>query len=244
MTTDRQNYILCPLPKEPRIRFSTIVNTTIYMPSAKSTGLLVTMDIKLQKREVIERTLMTHSSVRTKARTTLAATFIVLGLIVGTLAMAQSSNGGNVVDFKPSVHATHILGFAGTPANTSGTLAIEDQSLRFDHKKTVTLVRIDTIENIFLCEQDKQVGGIPMTLGKAATPFGGGRVVSLFSHKKYDDVTLLYRDDDGGLHAAVFQVQQGQGAKLKEALVDNGARASAIDKSTTQRTTETHNATK
>ena len=191
---------------------------------------------------------MKHRIVRTKARirrkALLAGTLVVLVLIVGTLAMAQSSNGGNVVDSKSSVHATHILGFAGTPPNTSGTLAIEDQSLRFDHENAITLVKVDTIENIFLSEQDKQVGGIPMTLGKAAAPYGGGRVVSLFSHKKYDDVTLLYRDDEGGLHAAIFQVQQGQGEKLKQALVDSRARASAIDKSTTQPTAETNNATK
>ena len=42
------------------------------------------------------------------------------------------------------------------------------------------------VQDVFLGEQSKQVGGVPMTLGKAAAPFGGGRVVSLFAHKKYD----------------------------------------------------------
>ena len=34
-----------------------------------------------------------------------------------------------------------------------------------------------------------------MKLGKAAAPFGGGRVVSLFAHKKYDTLTLEYVDN-------------------------------------------------
>ena len=33
-----------------------------------------------------------------------------------------------------------------------------------------------------------------MKIGKAAAPYGGGRVVSLFAHKKYDTLTLEYVD--------------------------------------------------
>ena len=45
-----------------------------------------------------------------------------------------------------------------------------------------------------------------MKIGKAAAPYGGGRVVSLFAHKKYDTLTLEYVDVDGGVHGAIFQV--------------------------------------
>ena len=38
------------------------------------------------------------------------------------------------------------------------------------------------------------MGGLPLTLGEAAAPYGGGRVVSLFAHKKYDTLTLEYVD--------------------------------------------------
>ena len=40
-----------------------------------------------------------------------------------------------------------------------------------------------------------------MKLGKAEAPYGGGRVVSLFAHKKYDTVTLEYADSEEGLQA-------------------------------------------
>jgi len=48
-----------------------------------------------------------------------------------------------------------------------------------------------------------------MTLGEAAAPFGGGRVVSLFAHKKYDTLSLEYVDTDGGIHGAIFQPKEG-----------------------------------
>jgi hypothetical protein len=64
---------------------------------------------------------------------------------------------------------------------------------------------------------------VPMMLGKAAVPFGGGRVVSLFSHKKYDTVTLEYLDSNGGFHDAIFRLNKGQGETLKEDLLANGA---------------------
>ena len=61
-----------------------------------------------------------------------------------------------------------------------------------------------------------------MTLGKAATPFGGGRVVSLFAHKKYDTLTLVYADANGGIHGAIFQLNKGQGEVLRNELVAKG----------------------
>jgi hypothetical protein len=40
-----------------------------------------------------------------------------------------------------------------------------------------------------------------MTLAKTAAPYGGGRVVSLFAHKKFDFLTVEYLDT-----VAVFTV--------------------------------------
>jgi len=55
-----------------------------------------------------------------------------------------------------------------------------------------------------------------MMLGKAAVPFEGGRVVSLFSHKKYDSLTVEYLDSNGGFHGAIFRLSKGQGQTFKE----------------------------
>ena len=64
-----------------------------------------------------------------------------------------------------------------------------------------------------------QVVGVPMKIGKTAAPFGGGRVVSAFAHKKYDTLTLEYVDSNGGVHGAIFQVTKGQGELVRNKVV-------------------------
>ena len=92
-------------------------------------------------------------------------------------------------------------------------------------------VSISSIQNISLGGQDKQVGGVPMMLGKAAVPFGGGHVVSLFSHKKYDSLAIEYLDSRGGFHGAIFRLAKGQGETFKNALIAHGAHIASIGRS-------------
>jgi hypothetical protein len=65
-----------------------------------------------------------------------------------------------------------------------------------------------------------------MTLGKAAAPYGGGRVVSLFAHKKYDTLAVQYVDADGGIHGAIFQLHKGEEELFRNELLAKGARVS------------------
>ncbi len=122
-------------------------------------------------------------------------------------------------------HVTHILGFADAANNASGDLSIHDGALQFQKKDAAQSARIDvaSIQDVVLGQEDKQVGGTAAAVGRAATPYGGGRVIALFSHKKYDTVTLEYLDSNGGFHGAIFQLDKGQGAALKNQLVAGGA---------------------
>src|SRR5437899_4121060 len=129
-----------------------------------------------------------------------------------------------------SIRATHLLGFEGAPSNANGTLSIQDDALQFQKGgRPAVQVKIASVQDVFLGEESKQVGGLPMTMGKAAVPFGGGRAVSLFSHKKYDTLTLEYIDASGGIHGAIFQLSSGQGEALKNELVAKGAHVSHGD---------------
>jgi hypothetical protein len=155
-----------------------------------------------------------------KAHRTL--TLLIVLIAFTTAASAEDSSQPKTSPF--SIRVTHLLGFAGAPTNANGTLTVEADALQFQKSgKPVVQVRIGSIQNIFLGDQSKQVGGLPMTLGKAAVPFGGGRAVSLFAHKKYDTLTLKYLDADGGVHGAIFQLNKGQGETLKNELVAKGA---------------------
>lgn len=124
----------------------------------------------------------------------------------------------------PSIHVTHVLGFEDVRRNAGGELSIHDDELSFQEHKTPTAqVSISSIQNVSLGKQEKQVGGVPMMMGKAALPYGGGRVLSLFSHKKYDSLTIEYLDSSGGFHGAIFRLAKGQGEVFKSALIAHGA---------------------
>lgn len=123
-----------------------------------------------------------------------------------------------------SIRATHLLGFENINSNCNGTLSIQGDALQFQQSgKLGAEVKVTSIQAVFLGAESKQVGGVPMTLGKAAVPFGGGRVVSLLAHKGYETLTLEYVDSNGGFHGAIFQLSKGQGE-----LVANSLRARGI----------------
>ncbi len=127
-----------------------------------------------------------------------------------------------------STRATHLLGFANARNNSTGTLSVQDDSLQFQQNgKPGAKVKIALVRDVFLGAESKQVGGLPMTLGKTAAPFGGGRVVSLFAHKKYDTLSLRYVDADGGIHGAIFQLAKGQGELVKNELIAQGVTISS-----------------
>ena len=136
-------------------------------------------------------------------------------------AFAQSASPAENAAF--SIPATHLLGFEHVKTNCNGTLSIQDNALQFQRAgEPGAQVKITSIQAVFLGGESKQVGGAPMTLVKAAAPFGGGRVVSLLAHKKYDTLTLEYVDSDGGVHGVIFQVNKGQGELVKDELLARG----------------------
>ena len=79
------------------------------------------------------------------------------------------------------------------------------------------------------------MGGTSMALGRAATPFGGGRVIGLFAHKKYDFLTLDYLDSNGGFHGAICQLNKGQGQALGSELETKGVHVSGLKDDTAPR---------
>ena len=152
-----------------------------------------------------------------------AACLIVL-IGCGSVMLAQTASGAASAAAASEIKGTQILGFEGTPNNSGGKLSIEGDALQFKKSDAAAVqVSIASIQDVALGEENKQIGGVPMMLGKAATPYGGGRVISLFSHKKYDTLTVQYLDTNGGLHGAIFRVAKGSGEDFKAQLVAKGA---------------------
>lgn len=153
--------------------------------------------------------------------------------------MGQGPNAAQIAAQGSAVHATHILGFKGARHNANGQLRIQGDELQFQQGGGAAAeVGIRSIQNVALGTEDQQVGGVPMMLGKTAVPFGGGRVVSLFSHKKYDSLTVEYLDGNGGFHGAIFRLDKGQGQAFKDDLVASGARLVRLQDQAKTRTTQ------
>jgi hypothetical protein len=154
-------------------------------------------------------------------------------------ALAQSTAPTLKANSPFSIRATHLVGLPNTKSNCKGTLSTQDNGLRFQQGgKPLAQLDIASVRGVFLGDETMQVGGVPMKIGKAAAPFGGGRVVSLFAHKKYDTLTLEYVDVDGGVHGAIFQLKKGQGELVRDELVARGVPSRAGEDPTTKSASE------
>ena len=150
--------------------------------------------------------------------------FALLILLAWLAGIANGQSKVETSTASSSIHVKHVLGFEGVRRNASGELSIQGNDLSFQQKgKPAAQVSITSIHNISLGLEDSQVGGVPMMLGKTAVPFGGGRVVSLFSHKKYDTLAIEYLDSNGGFHGAIFRLAKGRGETIKSDLIARGA---------------------
>jgi hypothetical protein len=172
--------------------------------------------------------------------------FLTLLLSVSAASIGQTQSEAQTPVTGSATHVKQVLGFEGSKHNSTGELKIQNGVMEFQQNgSTAVQVSISTIQNIFVDSGDKQVGGMPMMLAKSAAPFGGGRVVSLFAHKKYDFLTVEYLDNNGGFHGAIFQLNNGQAESFRKALVANGAHITPpADRTTTQSTPEVTNESK
>jgi len=160
-------------------------------------------------------------------------------------ALAQSTAPTLKANSPFSIRATHLVGLPNTKSNCKGSLSTQDNVLRFQQGgKPLAQLDIASVRGVFLGDETMQVGGVPMKIGKAAAPFGGGRVVSLFAHKKYDTLTLEYVDSNGGVHGAIFQLKKGQGELVRDELVARGLSSSAGEDSAKRSTSEVTHAEK
>jgi hypothetical protein len=144
--------------------------------------------------------------------------------------MSQEGDQAKAPVSASAVQARAILGFEGISNNTNGELSIQGDNLVFKPAEgPIARIPIGSIQGVFLSQEDKEVGGTPLALGRAATPFGGGRAIGLFAHKKYDFLTLEYLDSNGGFHGAIWQLNNGRGHALGGELETKGVHFSGLN---------------
>lgn len=112
--------------------------------------------------------------------------------------LAENSRAAKTPASGSTVRVRHILGLPDVSRNATGNLSIQDHALRFQKPHgSLAQISVGFIQCVTLGQEDKQVGGVPLMLAKAAAPYQSGSVISLFSHKKYDTVTVEYLDANG-----------------------------------------------
>jgi hypothetical protein len=135
-------------------------------------------------------------------------------------AAPQNPPGGMIFDAKC------IIGLENIKPGAKGTLASLPAGLEFTAGKKKTDIAISSIQDVFTGEESRQdVGGMGGTLVKAAIPYGGGRVVSLFTHN-VDVLTVEYADSNGGFHGAIFLLPASKATPFKNQLIAQGAKVS------------------
>ncbi len=119
-----------------------------------------------------------------------------------------------------------VIGGETLKNNSVGTLSVVGSSLLFVSGKHKVNVDAPSILDISTHDDSRQDITGAAKVVTMAIPYGGGRVLSLFSHG-VDVLTLEFKDANGGFHGAVFVLsQQGQAAPFKKQLITMGAKAS------------------
>lgn len=119
-----------------------------------------------------------------------------------------------------------MLGLDGVKRGAKGTMTVSADGLKFQGTGSNAVVAISSVQEIATDQDSRQSGGKFLTVAKMGIPYGGGRVLSLFTHEKFDSLTVEYRDSNGALHGALFTMPVGQANNYKKQLVTLGAKSS------------------
>jgi hypothetical protein len=147
-------------------------------------------------------------------------------LALATVALAQDKPAAT--EAQHSVVVTHLVGMGAVPHNARGKLTVAGDQVMFTQEKGAkSEISIGSIEDVQTADDSKRlVGGVIGTLSMFG-PYGSGRFLSLF-RKNIDVLTVEYRDENGGLHGAIFTMPDGAAAQIKDMMVKAGAKAAPL----------------
>jgi hypothetical protein len=145
-------------------------------------------------------------------------------LATGALATSRQLATPQASQSTSIPHVKCVIGLENIKPNTKGTLSLLPTGLEFATGKNKVDINTASIQDIFAGQESRQdVSGPAGTLAKAGIPYGGGRIVSLFSHQ-VEVLTVEYVDSNGGFHGTVFVLSSGKATVLKDQLVAQGAK--------------------
>jgi len=126
----------------------------------------------------------------------------------------------------------HLIGLGDIKSQQGGKLNVQGGALSFDGGPSQQAkIAVASIDDIALGSEVTQAGGKTGRVVKTAAmaaPFESGKVLTLLLRNKVDILTVVYRDDNGGIHSAIFAVPKGLAAGVRTQLISAGAHASPL----------------
>jgi len=117
-----------------------------------------------------------------------------------------------------------IVGGERIKNNSKGTLSVVGSALQFAADGKNVSVEASSILDISTDKDSRQDITGAAHLATEAIPYGGSRVLSLFSHE-VDVLTVEFRDANGAYHGAVFALAKGHAALFRKELTALGAKS-------------------
>lgn len=145
-------------------------------------------------------------------------------LAISILAVGVMASEGKPQQTPEATKATLLLGLSDVKSNTSGSVAVDNGKFRFTHSGVSSELATASMQGVETGnDSQRMIRGTVGTLSQFG-PYGSGRVLSLF-RSKIDTLTIQYRDENGGLHGAIFTLPVGSADTIKKELVAQGAPA-------------------
>jgi len=116
-----------------------------------------------------------------------------------------------------------VVGGQSIKNNSKGTLSVVGNSLQLEADGKKVSVEASSILDISTDKDSRQDITGAAHLAAEAIPYGGSRVLSLFSHQ-VDVLTVEFRDGNDAYHGAVFAMAKGKAAPFRDQLVALGAK--------------------
>lgn len=149
---------------------------------------------------------------------------LLLAIAFGALAAsAHQDNPGRSFD------ARCLIGLQGLKHNAEGTLAANDGTLHFSTGKSEVSVSANSIESVIAGSESTEGGGRELEVNVNSEPDDSAISGVPPLQSKVDVLTVVYHDQNGGIHAAIFALPKGSARGIAATLVAKGAHSSIPD---------------
>lgn len=165
-----------------------------------------------------------HVTRRTARAVKLAGAF-ALGAVVLCVPGAIAGFGQQDLPANSIPNVKCIIGCENFKTDAKGALSVLPSGLEFATEKDKADITTASITDIFTGNESRQdVTGAAQVMSMGI-PYGGSRILSLFSHE-VEVLTVEYADSNGGFHGAIFVLPAGKATSFKNQLVAQGAKTS------------------